>query len=223
MRVYPIRAGDITSYLVKDRGAVLVDAGKQGCGEALRRGLDAAGVAPSDLTLVFLTHGHHDHIGALGELRAMSRVPIAINHREAPWVEQGLKPLPRPITAWGTLVMALVRASIIPGLTLGGVPVDIALGDEEFSLEPFGVDGALIFTPGHTAGSMTLVLRSGEAFVGDLAMNGLPLTLRPGKPPFADDPGRLPASWRAVLRAGAKVVYPAHGRPFPAAVLERLR
>ena len=222
MDIYPIQMGFCTSYLVRDRGAVLVDAGQQGYGDAFRRRLAQVGVTPSQLTLVFLTHGHWDHIGFLGELRRMSRAPVAINHREKPWVEQGLKPLPPPITVWGRLLESFITTFLIPKQTFGAVPVDITLGDDSCALEAYGVDGAVISTPGHSSGSMSLILRTGEAFVGDLAVNGPPQRLGLNKSAFAEEPGRIPQSWRLVLQAGAKVVYPAHGRPFEASALERL-
>jgi hydroxyacylglutathione hydrolase len=222
MNVYPIRMGFCTSYLVRDRGAVLVDAGQQGYGDAFRRRLAQVGIAPDDLTLVFLTHGHWDHIGFLGELRRLSGAPVAVNHREKPWVEQGLMPLPRPITVWGRLLESFIKTFVMPKQTFGPVPVDITLGDDRFPLEAYGVDGALFSTPGHSSGSMSLILRTGEAFVGDLAVNGLPQSLRPNTSVFAEEPHLIPQSWRIILRAGAKVVHPAHGRPFEASALQRL-
>ena len=142
------------------------------------RRLAQAGIAPDELTLVLLTHGHWDHIGFLGELRTLSRAPVAINHREKPWVEQGLKPLPPPISVWGRLLESFIKTFVMPKQTFGAVPVDITLGDDTFPLEAYGVDGAVYFTPGHSSGSMSLILRTGEAFVGDLAVNGLPQRTR---------------------------------------------
>jgi len=222
MNIYPIQMGFCTSYLVRDRGAVLVDAGQQGYEHAFRRRLAQVGAAPGDLSLVFLTHGHWDHIGFLTELRMLSHAPVAIHHREKPWVEQGLKPLPPPTTMWGKLLESFIKTFLMPKQTFGPAPVEITLGDESFPLDAFGVDGMLYSTPGHSSGSMSLVLSTGEAFVGDLAVNGLPQRLGPNKPVFAEEPERIPESWRIVLRAGAKVVYPAHGRPFGASALERL-
>jgi glyoxylase-like metal-dependent hydrolase (beta-lactamase superfamily II) len=65
-------------------------------------------------------------------------------------------------------------------------------------------------------------LDSGEAFVGDLAMNGLPLRLGAGLPRFAEDLGVVKKSWRLLLDRGAKWIYPGHGKLFKAEVLEKL-
>jgi len=66
-----------------------------------------------------------------------------------------------------------------------------------------------------------VLLDNGEAFVGDLAMNQFPLCLRPGPPIFADDLGLVRRSWELLLERGAGMIYPAHGKPFPADLLRQ--
>ena len=63
-------------------------------------------------------------------------------------------------------------------------------------------------------GSISVVLDSGDAFVGDMAMNGLPLTIGPNLPIFAEDLSALKDSWRKLIDMGVKKIYPAHGKPF---------
>ena len=77
----------------------------------------------------------------------------------------------------------------------------------------------MIHTPGHSWGSVSVLLDSGEAFVGDLAMNMFPMRLKPGLPIFGDDVQVVKNSWRKLLDMGAKTVYPAHGKPFPVETL----
>jgi glyoxylase-like metal-dependent hydrolase (beta-lactamase superfamily II) len=79
----------------------------------------------------------------------------------------------------------------------------------------------VLHTPGHSAGSVTVLLETGEAFVGDLAMNALPLRLSPGLPILAEDPAAVVRSWETLLELGVTTVYPAHGRPFPADIMRR--
>jgi glyoxylase-like metal-dependent hydrolase (beta-lactamase superfamily II) len=74
-------------------------------------------------------------------------------------------------------------------------------------------------TPGHSPGSVSVLLESGEAFVGDLAMNRFPLRLTPGFPIFADDPEQVVQSWRRLLQRDIRTIFPAHGKPFPADVM----
>ena len=110
----------------------------------------------------------------------------------------------------------------MPSINFPGTPGDIALDDRDFTLEPFGIHGKVIYTPGHSLGSMSLLLDTGDAFVGDLVMNGLPMRIGAGLPAFAEDTDMLKKSLRLLLASGARWIYPAHGKPFPADKLEKL-
>jgi hydroxyacylglutathione hydrolase len=111
---------------------------------------------------------------------------------------------------------------LVPFIKFSGTPVDLALEDEDFSLEPYGIHGRVIHTPGHTAGSMSLLLDTGDAFVGDLAVNGLPMRIGPGMPEVAENTDAVKDGWRLLLSNGVKRIYPTHGNHFGAEVLEKL-
>jgi len=50
-------------------------------------------------------------------------------------------------------------------------------------------DARVLPTPGHTAGSLTVINASGQAFVGDLAVNYLPGGRGPFWPPLGETAG----------------------------------
>lgn len=77
-------------------------------------------------------------------------------------------------------------------------------------LEEFGVNGSIVPTPGHTKGSMSIVLPTGEAFVGDLAVNFIGSVF----PPFAENVQDVMISWRKLVNLGANTIFPSHGPPF---------
>lgn len=95
------------------------------------------------------------------------------------------------------------------------------VGDEGLLLTDYGIPGRVIYTPGHTAGSLSVLLDSGDAFVGCLAMNKLPFRLSPGLPIFAEDIQKVKESWKHLLGLGAKTVYPGHGEPFSADIIRK--
>jgi glyoxylase-like metal-dependent hydrolase (beta-lactamase superfamily II) len=70
-------------------------------------------------------------------------------------------------------------------------------------------------------GSVSVLLVTGDAFVGDLAMNGLPMRIGLGLPIFAEDLQKVKRIWQVLLEKGTKTVYPAHGKPFPADAIRR--
>ncbi len=106
-----------------------------------------------------------------------------------------------------------------PMIHVPATKVNMVLDDEEFSLTEYGIPGKIIYTPGHSRGSVSILLESGDAFVGDLAMSGFPLRFTPGLPILADDITEVRRSWEVLLDKGAKTVYPAHGKPFSADII----
>ena len=213
----PLGAGNC--YLLKGDGLILVEAGTFPKANGFLKALKKININPKDISLIFLTHGHWDHIAGVSEIKKITGAKVAINGHEKSWVEEALKPMPPGQSFWGKgLVKALNMAKYL--VSFKGTVVDIALKDETFSLEPYGIEGKIIYTPGHSLGSMTLVLDSGEAFVGDTAMNGFPLRSNPGLPIFGDDLNEVKKSWAYILECGAKTIYPYHGDCFSSAVFE---
>ncbi|MBI5593241.1 MAG: hypothetical protein HY881_22500 [Deltaproteobacteria bacterium] len=109
-----------------------------------------------------------------------------------------------------------------PFINVPATNVDIILGDEAFSLAEFGIAGKVISTPGHSPGSVSVVLDTGDAFVGDLAMNAFPMCLSPSLPIFAENIQKVKDSWKLIFDCGAKMIYPAHGNPFSAEIIRRV-
>jgi len=215
-RIDRIHAGVTNTWVVRCRGGILIDPG--GVREAravlgrLRRLLDEG----PPIRLMIATHGHFDHVGAAGALRAALGVPLAVHHGDVDWVRTGAWTWPRALTPWGRVMRAVLQPVLARVARFAPLEPDMVIGDEGLDLEPYGVNGKVVHTPGHSPGSVSVLLAGGQAFVGDLAMNGPPMCLRPSFGVFAHDPERVPASWQRLLRLGARFIYPAHGRPFPA-------
>jgi glyoxylase-like metal-dependent hydrolase (beta-lactamase superfamily II) len=216
--IFPIALGFDTCYVLKGDGVIALDAGQPKRGGAFLKGLKRAGIQPQDVGLILLTHAHWDHMGSAKDLKEITGAPLAVHEREAAWVEEGNPPLPPGVTTWGKIFMS-VHQLLMPLITVPATGVDRRLSDDVTSLAEFGVAGKVIPTPGHSPGSVTVLLESGEAFVGDLAMNRFPLRLSPGLPIFADDVDQVVRSWRRLLEHGVKTVFPAHGEPFSADVM----
>jgi glyoxylase-like metal-dependent hydrolase (beta-lactamase superfamily II) len=202
---------------VGKEGAVLVDVGLAGWTSLFFRRLKNAGIRPEDVRLIVITHVHFDHVGNLKALRERCGCPVAIHANEAPLLSHGTVVFPPGTNLFGN-VAASVGRGLAPLLKFSAVKPDIQIA-KELSLERFGISGKIIATPGHTIGSLSVLLPDGTACVGDLAANHFPGRLGPIFPPFADNVTALLESWDLVLNAGAKTICPGHGRPFPAEYL----
>jgi glyoxylase-like metal-dependent hydrolase (beta-lactamase superfamily II) len=218
---YTLSLGFVNCYLIRGEGTILVDTGTSNHAGTIVRKLDALSIEPTEIALILLTHGHADHTGSAAELRRLTGAPVALHRRENEWLEAGLSVMPRGVGVWGKIMAGMLRV-VSPMMSPSPAPVDLALGDEGLSLEPYGISGTVLHTPGHSPGSVSLLLDSGQAFVGDLVMNGLPMRFGPGLPLFADDVEAVRKSVRLLLDKGARRIYPAHGRPFSADALASL-
>jgi hydroxyacylglutathione hydrolase len=213
--VHPIRLGRTTCFLVRgDAAAALVDTSVPGSERRFQKTLARLGLRPADVRCIVLTHCHFDHVGSLKAIRDLTGAPAVMHKLDAPAVAHGDSRIPPGTTPWGRILGALFR--VFGGLArYEPCAADVTI-DADMSLGPFGIAAHVIPTPGHTPGSLTVLLDSGEALVGDLAMNGFPLRAGPGIPAFAENLEQIYSSWEKVLAAGAETIYPAHGKPFPA-------
>ncbi len=217
-----IRLGITNSYLIGAAGRyILVDAGNRGQAAYFFRKLRAMGISPADIGLIVVTHVHFDHVGSLAAIRKGCGCPVAVHASEAGLLAEGrivLPPGTRPATR-GLIGLARRRPRIVERLyRFEPVAADLLIEDQ-LALDPFGVEARVLHTPGHTIGSLTVLTANGDAAVGDLAVNYYPFGRGPYTPPFADSLEAVGRQWRRLLEMGARWIFPAHGRPFPASRL----
>lgn len=217
--IHTIPLGFDNAYIVKDKGAVMIDGGEPKKGKFFLKSLEETGMKPEEIQLIILTHGHWDHIGSAAEIKELTGAKVVMHQNEKHWLQESLKPMPPGVSTWGKISTKLFSWTIVPFVHIRPTDVDIVLEDDEFSLEQYGISGKIIYTPGHSSGSVSVLLESGEAFVGDLAMNKFPLRLSPGLPIYAEDWPKVLDSWQMLLNRGAEMIYPSHGRAFSAEII----
>ncbi len=148
----------VYSYLIYGDTVVLIDTGVAGCEKQIFENIRSKGRDPSEISLVILTHSHADHIGAARAIQQTSGCSIAAHPAERAWIEDiDLQNHERPVPGFTTLVG-------------GPVHIDRDLGDgDSIVAEETGVGEMLVFhTPGHSNGSISLLLQSQRAlFSGD--------------------------------------------------------
>ncbi|MFA6413348.1 MAG: MBL fold metallo-hydrolase [Syntrophales bacterium] len=221
VRINPVQLGFDRCYILQAAdGTIMIDGGMPKKTGNFRKALKRLSMRPEDISLIILTHGHWDHIGSARGIKELTGAPVALHGRDKDWLEKSLISLPPGVTPWGRLFVSIMGV-FMPLVHIDTTNVDIVLDEGEFSLAAYGIPGRIIYTPGHSMGSVSVLLDTGEAFVGDLAMNEFPLCLSPGLPILAENMQQVKESWKMLLDKGVKTIYPAHGKPFSADVIRR--
>jgi glyoxylase-like metal-dependent hydrolase (beta-lactamase superfamily II) len=158
-------------------GVFVVDLGWNGADRALRRGLAQIGATPGDVTDVFMTHSHRDHIRAWPLVR---HARFHINTAEVPLFTGKAVHADLPSRAART-----VRGDAGPWP--GEVDVRPFSGDTTFVL---GTDTIRAFVvPGHTPGSTAYLYRR-ILFAGDAISRPYTTGYGPGMGIFSTDRAR---------------------------------
>jgi glyoxylase-like metal-dependent hydrolase (beta-lactamase superfamily II) len=207
-----VQMGSCAVFVIRGEGGyVLVDAGNRGWENKLFRNLAKNGVSPEEISLIVVTHVHYDHVGALSAVKDRCGCPVAVHKKERSILESGLSVLPAGTNPFADAVLHMGDRLVERGV-FGFKPVKAdVIVEGETALQPFGVDGVIVPTPGHTAGSISVLLPDHTAFVGDTVMTFPGIPGFPVYPPFADDPGALLDTWEMLLNRDVRRLHQAHG------------
>jgi hydroxyacylglutathione hydrolase len=206
-------AGSAAFVVAGDSGCLVVDAGMGRDLRPFERALASLGRSLGDVRLIVATHAHADHCGALAGLKRATGAPLLAHREEAPFIERGRG---RPSVAHSRLGRAI--SSLTAGLRFEACRVDIA-AEGELDLAPYGIDGRIVPTPGHSAGSLSVFLDEGAAIVGDL-LRGKPG--RRGLGPFYEDEAAAIASVARLAGLRPRRVLMAHAAEMGLEELERV-
>ncbi|MHA1954796.1 MAG: MBL fold metallo-hydrolase [Candidatus Heimdallarchaeaceae archaeon] len=195
-------------YLLKTSdGYIQFEAGmKQNLKKYLKM-LDKHKIDPEEIKLIVVGHAHFDHVSALKKMKELTKAQILVHENDAEYLRKGTSSEVKTLHLSSKLLMSFVPKSWI---VYDPVEPDIVIKDE-YSLQEFGIDAKIIHTPGHTAGTVSLITKKGNAFIGCCA-HGVPLRLIPGLPKIAQDIDQVISSWEKIIKEGAKTLHISHGK-----------
>jgi len=201
--------GFSNAILIQETGTILVDTGAPATQEKYRALFASLQVDPLDIRLIVITHGHSDHFAHAIELRELTDAPVLCHIEALPALRTGKNPPVHPRNELGESVLKMI-AGKEPAAS-GPFEPDIVI-ESAYDLSFFGVSGKIIPTPGHSKCSLSVLLDSGNAIVGDMIVSS-PFTGLASAAYFADDPDSLFTNIRKLLPQ-AHTFYSGHGGPF---------
>ncbi len=216
MVIFQVLGGRSNSYLIhSEKGNILVDTGKSAAFDKLVESLQQLRMQAKDVDYLVLTHTHFDHCQNAGVFHNSSNCKLIVGKPEAFFAEGGYTPLPQgvfPVTRIISWIGNRIGKSVF-----GYKPFlpDISIEDETV-LESLPVK--ILPTPGHTIGSVSLIIDNEIALVGDTLFGVFRNSVLP---PFADDLSRTIKSWGTLLASGCHTFLPGHGGEIKREVLQR--
>jgi hydroxyacylglutathione hydrolase len=150
-------------------GVCLIDTGVASAEQAIFNYLRSTDRKVSDISLIIQTHAHPDHIGASRTIKGETACAVAAHPAERAWIENvQLQARERPVPDFDTLVA-------------GSLAVNRLLGDGEVFDLGCGLKLNVLYTPGHSQGSLSILLLGYNVlFSGD----AIPV---PGELPIYED------------------------------------
>jgi glyoxylase-like metal-dependent hydrolase (beta-lactamase superfamily II) len=209
------------AYLTHDAdgGMTLIDTSIASAGGKILSQLAAAGLAPTQVRRIIVTHAHPDHVGALPMLKQATSAEVICSFVERPYVE-GKAPVPMPPREALDFASRLLWS---PPRPMPGTPVDRDVADGDVIAEPFG-GLQVVFASGHTPGQIALWQPERRVlFTGDALADLPPWGLRLGFRPFTVDIQAAGQSARRLAELGPDVICFGHGQPMTENAAERLR
>ena len=183
---------DSTNYYVLGAGSrrLLIDVGFPGTLPKLLAALKRKGIALQEIGYLLVTHYHPDHAGLAQELKAQGLRLIVLEQQRAaiPLLKRHMKP-----------AQHYVEITLHDNL-------ELTTRESRAFLLRIGIAGEVVWTPGHSDDSVSLVLDEGLAFTGDLPPPG-----------FVDEAGSdgVQQSWDALRRLQVHTVYSGHAPALP--------
>jgi glyoxylase-like metal-dependent hydrolase (beta-lactamase superfamily II) len=197
-------------HLLRGSGVVLVDAGSPSDVAAATAALAAEHLRPSDVKAVVLTHGHGDHAGTAAFFQKQG-AKIILGLGDEPQAQKGQNDEMTPTSLFARVLKPFVRLDYQP------FTPDV-LVENELDLSSYGVPGVKARRmPGHTRGSLVVLVGGREAIVGDQMLGGIFGGAfhagSAGEHYYQLDPKRNRCNVQALLDEGIERFHLGHGGP----------
>lgn len=216
-KVVPIALGGVYAYLVLGKKVVLVDTGMPGTEQKVLDQLRSLGINKEALSLIILTHGHSDHFGGSSLLRMQTGAPVLMHALDQEAVKSGRDPELHGASLKGKILSKLMPKEVA---NYKGYEPDFVIHKAQ-SLTSYGIEGEIVLLPGHTKGSIGVLLKEGDFIVGD-AVQGSFIGKKLGSPLYIEDQEAFQMSLEKIVTKVKGTIYAGHGGSFTPSEVQKL-
>jgi glyoxylase-like metal-dependent hydrolase (beta-lactamase superfamily II) len=157
---------------------------------------------------LILTHSHFDHANNSKRIKEKFNARLIVHINEAGSLNAGKNDLIQGTTLFTRIMVNLMAKRFESRFSCEPCQHDISISENIFDLKDFGFNAYIMHTPGHSTGSVSVIIDDEIALVGDTMIGVFPWSVFP---PFADDIKQLIKSWGKLLETNCSVFIPSHG------------
>lgn len=206
--IYQILKGRSNSFLINsENNYILVDTGRKNSWKELTINLDKI-LGENELSCLILTHTHFDHAENAAKIKDMYKSKIIVHRSEAEYLKHGESPLPKGTNLVTGFIVNAFGKQTQSRYKYEPVDPDILI-DGKYDLRDFGFNAYVIHTPGHSKGSISIIVNDEVAVVGDAMFGVFGNSIYP---PFADNPEIMIKGWNKLIDTNCKSFLPGHGK-----------
>jgi hydroxyacylglutathione hydrolase len=216
--IFQVLNGRSNAFVVSNGSGhgLLVDTGRKNGREKLEKALDNLGIKGATLRAILLTHAHFDHVENCSEIKTRHNALTYAHHSEASYIASGDNAVIDGTLVFTRILVRALRNRMMKRLKYTPVTIDHFVHDR-CDLSSLGFDAYIIHTPGHTAGSVSLIVGNEIAIVGDALFGVFKGSVLP---PYGSDLSLMVKSWGSLLDTGASLFLPGHGTAINRDLLE---
>jgi len=205
-RILQILSGRSNVFLITNgKKNILIDTSPENKWKKLEKKLNDLNI--NNIDFLILTHTHFDHAANAYRIKKKYNAQVFVHETEASYLTSGKNIIPNGTNLITRTLINLFANSVFPGLNYEPCQPDI-LVNSSFNLKEFGFEAYIIHTPGHTTGSMSIVVDNEVALVGDTMFGMSKWSVFP---PYANDVKQIVRSWGILLDTNCSVFIPSHG------------
>lgn len=214
--IYQVLEGRSNSFLVNSgNNYILIDTGRKNSWRRLKSRIDKI-LGEAELSGLILTHTHFDHTENAAKIKKKYNSQIIIHQSEAEYLRHGNSPLPKGTNLTTGFMINTIGKRVQSRYNYETADPDIIV-DKKYDLIDFGFNAQIIHTPGHSKGSMSIIIDHEIAIVGDAMFGVFGNSIYP---PFADDTAALVKSWNRLIHSNCNLFLPGHGKEIRRKLLE---
>jgi len=197
--------GTINSFLLIEDKIIIVDSGYGKHFKKIVNYFKDNKINKSLVSLIILTHAHLDHYDHVGELQKYFQAPILVSKKAKKSFVNGINESTYPKN-----ILAMILKYIFYKTKLNKINPNITINGK-LNISRYGIKGIVLSTPGHTEGSLSIIINDNECLSGDLLMNFANFKKSVW---FINSEKQYLQSITMLRKLKIKKVFPSHGNSF---------